>query len=156
MLIVTTRFTRKKAVLSVLLFGAILAGLIILVGRITTPEEPPQPQLADNQQRVDYLHSLGWQVAAEPLETLHFLLPDPLEEPYKSYNQLQLAQGFDLESCRGKQVSRFTYAVLNYPDRSEGVQANLYVCEERPVAGDICCTGANGFQIPLIPTEAGD
>ena len=153
MLIVTTRLTRKKAALAVILLGAILAGVIILVGRISAPQEEPLPQLGDNQQRVDYLLSLGWEVEPEPLETLQILLPETLEEPYRTYNQLQLSQGFDLGSCCGKQVSRFTYAVLNYPGRSEGVQANLYVCEEQPVAGDLCCPGADGFQEPLIQAE---
>ena len=153
MLIVTTRLTRKKAALSVILLGVALAGAIILVGRISAPEENPLPQLKDNQQCVDYLLSLGWEVAPEPLETLQILLPETLEEPYRTYNQLQLSQGFDLEACCGKQVSRFTYAVRNYPGRSEGVQANLYVCEEQPVAGDLCCPGTDGFQEPLIPTE---
>jgi len=153
MLIVTTRLTRKKAALAVILLGAVLAGVIILVGRISAPQEEPLPQLADNQQRVDYLLSLGWEVEPEPLETLQFLLPESLEEPYLTYNQLQLTQGFDLEPCCGKQVSRFTYAVTNYPGRSEGVQANLYVCEELPVAGDLCCPGADGFQEPLIQPQ---
>ena len=153
MLIVTTRLTRRKAALAVILLGAVLAGAIILVGRISVPEENPLPQLKDNQQRVDYLLSLGWEVEPEPLETLQILLPETLEEPYRTYNQLQLSQGFDLEACCGKQVSRFTYAVRNYPGRSEGVQANLYVCEERPVAGDLCCPGTDGFQEPLIRTE---
>ena len=153
MLIVTTRFTRKKAALSVILFGVVLAGLIILVSRPTGFPETPQPELTDNPQRVEYLLSLGWEVEPEPLETLQFLLPDTLEEPYLSYNQLQLPQGFDLEACCGKQVSRFTYAVTNYPGRSEGIQANLYVCEELPVAGDLCRPGADGFQEPLIQPQ---
>ena len=155
MLIVTTRFTRKKAVLAVLLLGAVLAGLVILVSRITAPEEPPLPQLTDNRQRVEYLLSLGWEVEPEPVETLQFLLPETLEEPYLSYNRMQLEQGFDLAACCGKQVSRYTYAVTNYHTRSEGVQANLYVCGDLPVAGDLCCPGANGFQEPLIqPRES--
>ena len=155
MLIVTTRLTRRKAALAVVLLGAVLAGVIILVCRASAPKEDLLPQLKDNQQRVDYLLSLGWEVEPEPLETLQILLPETLEEPYRTYNQLQLSQGFDLEACCGKQVSRFTYAVRNYPGRSEGVQANLYVCGEQPVAGDLCCPGTDGFQEPLIRTETG-
>ena len=153
MFIVTTRFTRKKAVWSVILFGLILALLILLVSRLTSSEEPPRPQLTGNAQRIAYLQSLGWEAEQEPLETLQFLLPNQLEEPYLSYNRLQLAQGFDLSACCGKQVSRYTYAITNYPGRSEGVQANLYICENLPVAGDICCPGSDGFQEPLIPEE---
>ena len=153
MFIVTTRFTRKKAVWSVILFGLILALLILLVSRLTSSEEPSRPQLTDNTQRIAYLQSLGWEAEQEPLETLQFLLPNQLEEPYLSYNRLQLAQGFDLSACCGKQVSRYTYAITNYPGRSEGVQANLYICENLPVAGDICCPGSDGFQEPLVPEE---
>ena len=152
MLIWTTRFSRKKAVFSVLAFGLLMALLILLTGR-TGSGSVPLPQLTDNSQRVEYLQSLGWEVEEEPLETLQFLLPQTLEEPYLSYNQLQLTQGFDLSNCCGKQVTRYTYHVKNYPDQSNAVQANLYVCEDQPVAGDLFCPGENGFQLALLPKE---
>ena len=148
MLIWTAKFSRKKAVAAVIAMGIVMAALIILMGRMDEAAEPPL--LTDNTQRVTYLQSLGWEVEPEPVETLQFLLPDTLAEPYLSYNQLQTAQGFDLTPCLGKQVSRYTYTVTNYPGRAEGVQANLYICEDRPVAGDICCPGANGFQEALV------
>lgn len=153
MMIWTTRFSRKKAVCTVLLFGAVMALLIILTDRLPEETEPAQPQLISNEERVAYLEGLGWQVENEPLETLQFLLPETLEEPYLSYNTLQMAQGFDLSDSCGKQVSRYTYAVTNYPGRTAGVQANLYICEELPVAGDIFCPGSDGFQTTLrFPT----
>ena len=150
MMIWTAKFSRKKAVAAILFFGVVMAALILLAGR--TPEEPeaPLPKLAGNEERVAYLQSLGWEVEPEPIETLQFLLPAELEEPYRSYNELQLSQGFDLSRCCGKQVSRYTYAVTNYPEQAEGVQANLYVCEDVPVAGDVCSSGTNGFQEPLL------
>lgn len=153
MLIWTARFSRKKAVLTVIAFGVLMAVLIVLTGRMPSESATP-PRLSDNTQRIEYLQSLGWEVEPEPLETLQFLLPDPLEEPYLTYNQLQLSQGFDLTDCSGKQVTRYTYAVTNHPDRPNGVQANLYICEEIPVAGDLFCPGANGFQTPLISEDS--
>ena len=152
MLIWTARFSRKKAVFSVILFGIIMVVLILLTGRTTTGNSA-SPVLADNSQRIAYLQSLGWNVDPEPLETLQFLFPDTLEEPYLSYSELQLAQGFDLSACCGKPVTRYTYSITNYPGQPEGVQANLYICDEVLAAGDLCCLGKDGFQSPLIPRE---
>ena len=149
MMIWTARFSRKKAVSAVILMGIVMAALIVLTGRMSE-EETAVPQLTTNEERVAYLQSLGWEITPEPLETLQFLLPDQLAEPYLTYNDLQKDQGFDLTVCCGKQVSRYTYAVTNYPGRQEGVQANLYICEDAPVAGDILCPGANGFQKTLV------
>ena len=154
MLIRTTRFSRKKAVFAVLLMGVVMAVLIVLVGRMPPEEEAAPPRLVSNEDRVAYLLSLGWQVESEPAETLQFLMPKELAEPYLSYNELQLPQGFDLSGCCGKQVSRYTYTVINYPDRPTGVQANLYVCEELPAAGDIWCPGAGGFQEALVRAQS--
>ena len=154
MLIWTTRFSRKKAVLAIITMGVVMAVLIVLTGRLSTQEASAPPQLTDNSQRVAYLQSLGWEVEPEPLETLPFLLPDTLAEPYLTYNELQKAQGFDLSACCGKQVSRYTYAVTNYPGRTAGVQANLYICEDHPVAGDVLCPGAQGFQEVLVRPAA--
>ena len=149
MLICTTRLTRKKAALAVIIAGAAVIGLIFLLGRSPTPEDSVSPLLTTGEARLDYIHSLGWTVEEEPLETLQFLLPPKLSGDYLSYNELQKQQGFDLERCCGKQVTRYTYAVTNYPGRADGVQLNLYLCEDLVVAGDVFCAGNDGFQIPL-------
>lgn len=143
----------EKVALAVIAAGAIVIALLLLLGR-GPGEETTVPQLLTNEDRVAYLQSMGWEVSAEPVETLQFLLPQELAEPYLTYNELQTAQGFDLRRCCGKQVARYTYTVSNYPGRPDGVQANLYICEGQPAAGDICCPGANGFQEPLVfPAE---
>ena len=149
MLIWTARFSKKKAVAAVIAMGLMIAALICLVGQRQS-QTPPELQLNTNPDRVAYLESLGWEVQTEPVETLQFLLP----EPYLTYNELQDSQGFDLSVCCGKQITRYTYTVTNYPDRADGVQVNLYVCESKPVAGDIFSPGANGFQATLVyPTD---
>lgn len=155
MMIHTIRLTRKKAALGVILAGAVLMALILLLGRGSDPEPLSQPLLTGNAERVAYLQELGWEVAEEPLTTLQFLLPPELKGDYVAYNVLQKQQGFDLESCCGKQVTRYTYAVTNYPGRPDGVQLNLYLCDDMPVAGDVVCIGADGFQNTLVfPTES--
>ena len=154
MMIWTTRFSRKKAVFAVLLLGVVLAAIILLAGGGDSGRPDTDTPLLTNEDRVAYLQSLGWEVDPEPVETLLFLLPETLEEPYLSYNELQKEQGFDLTACAGKQVSRYTYTVRNYPGRPDGVQANLYVCENLPAAGDICSPGADGFQAGLAFPEA--
>lgn len=144
MMIWTARLSKRRAVLLILLLGALIALAILLAGR---HEQGAQAvQLSSNEERVAYLTDCGWEVTPEPVETLQFLLPRELSEPYATYNELQLQQGFDLSESCGKQVERYTYAVTNYPGRSSGVQINLYVCEKVPVAGDVCCPGAGGFQ----------
>ena len=153
MLIFTTRLSKKKAAFAVIVAGVILAAIILLVGHFQDQHAGDLPQLTDNTQQITYLQSLGWEVESEPVETLQFLLPDPLEEPYLTYNELQKEQGFDLTACCGRQASRYTYAVTNYPGRPSGVQLNLYICEGVPVAGDVCCPGADGFQHTLAFPE---
>lgn len=157
MLIWTARVSKKtKAVVAVILAGVLAAVVLFLAGHSGSGESDAAWQLTSNVDRIAYLASMGWQVEEEPVETLQFLLPEELEEPYLTYNELQDAQGFDLSACCGKQVARYTYTVTNYPGRTEGVQANLYVCEGQPVAGDILCAGADGFQDTLVyPAESG-
>ena len=158
MLIWTARVSKKtKAVVAVILAG-ILAARGITDGAVIDVWNDLAhvrfyADVPGNADRIAYLESMGWQVEEEPVETLQFLLPEKLEEPYLTYNELQDSQGFDLSACCGKQVARYTYTVTNYPGRPEGVQANLYVCEGQPVAGDILCAGADGFQDTLVYPE---
>lgn len=151
MFILTTRFSKKRAIALLMILAVVILGLCVLL--LPGEAEDEQPLLENNDDRVAYLHSLGWEVAPEPLETLQLRLPETLPENYMAYNQIQLAQGFDLTACCGKQLTRYTYAVSNYPDRPDGVQLNLYVCQQLPVAGDVIAAGAGGFQTGLIRPE---
>ena len=142
MLIWTARVSKKtKAVVAVILAGILAAAVLLLVGRSGGGQDAAAWQLTGNADRIADRESMGGQVEEEP------------EEPYLTYNELQDSQGFDLSACCGKQVARYTYTVTNYPGRPEGVQANLYVCEGQPVAGDILCAGADGFQDTLVYPE---
>ena len=149
MVIMTAKLSWKRVFWTILiLFAAIFLGACIF--NALHKEDAPLPVLKTNEDRVAYLAELGWEVKEEPVETLRFLIPDVLTEPYLSYNALQLPQGFDLSLHRGEECERFTYAVTNYPGRPEGVQVNLYLCGNIPAAGDILCPGADGFQKPMI------
>lgn len=103
---------------------------------------------ADNAARVAYLEGLGWQVTPEPLETLSLLLPEDLSA-HAEYAALQKELGLPFDQCGGKTVTRYTYTVLNYPDLPQGVQANLLVCGDQIVAGDVTSLGQGGFRQSL-------
>ena len=143
MFIVTAKAPKARA----LLLGA-LAVLAVLAAVILLPRGQASEdgaRVETNEQRIAYLNALGWEVDAEPVEALTVTLPDTLEEPYRSYNELQRKQGFDLTPYLGETLDRYTYRVTNHPARAAGCQADLYVYDGAVVAGDVICTGANGF-----------
>ena len=153
MFIVTAKLKRRRVALSAVCLLALIALSAALLGR-GEKAGTDTVKVDSNDARVDYLRSRGWQVESEPVETLTVPLPDELVEPYLSYNTLQLEQGFDLTALCGKTLERYTYTVTNYPDHAGFCQADLYVCEDAVVAGDIVCTGENGFMAGLeYPTR---
>lgn len=146
--ILTTKLTKAKAVGAVLIVGALLCGLIFAVGHLQQKngDVRPSPQgVSDNEGRVAYLSAWGWEVNPSAVETLDLVLPETLDDSYESYNALQAENGLDLTDYCGKRVKRYTYSVLNYPNGVEGVQANLYLCGDTVIAGDIMASGQDGF-----------
>ena len=92
MLIWTARVSKKtKAVVAVILAGILAAAVLLLVGRSGGGQDAAAWQLTGNADRIAYLESMGWQVEEEPVETLQFLLPEKLEEPYLTYNELPVS-----------------------------------------------------------------
>ena len=74
---------------------------------------------------------------------------------YTQYNDLQLAQGFDLTPYRGKAVKRYTYEVYNYPDLPTGVVANLLIYKDKVIGGDVCTRALDGFMHGFSLEETG-
>lgn len=103
-------------------------------------------ELADDAARVAYLQELGWQVESTPLETLDLQLPRELSDTWDEYAQLQAQQALPFADYAGQPVRRYTYRVTNYPGVEKGVQANLYLCGDVLIGGDIVATGKGGFQ----------
>ena len=148
MFILTAKFPKRRIFLAAFCLLLVIA-LPIIFSHHAENKDADAVSVKTNDERVAYLQSLGWEVTPDPVETLSVPLPDTLVEPYLSYNALQLEQGFDLSAFCGKTLSRYTYIVNNYPNCEFGCQADIYLCDDTVVAGDIVCTGENGFMAGL-------
>ena len=158
MFIRTFSLTRKKAVLLVLLLGVFLCLAILFTAHTAHTDEDNESyepiSLSTDDQRRACLEQFGWTVSGNAVETLNLKLPDPLTREYLQYNALQLQQGLDLRPYAGQQICRYTYCIDNYPGIANGVQANLYVCQGKLIAGDIFYAGEQGFSAALAyPAE---
>lgn len=83
------------------------------------------------------------------------VIPETFGDVYQNYNAIQTEQGFDLSKFKGKQVTRSTYSVLNYPEQKEYIRANLLIYNDEIIGGDICSVYAkNGFMHGFVfPTK---
>lgn len=107
-----------------------------------------------NKMIVEYLEGIGWEVEDSPVEIAHLTLPERFDTVYETYNAVQTESGYDMSPFKGKNVSRYSYRVINHK-RSASVEviANIFVYENRIIAGDISSTALNGFMHGLNETE---
>ena len=154
MFVCSVRFSRAKAIACcmALLMAIAAAGIL---PRVFAKEEENSPvttvsmilqgvKIADNDARVEYLRSYGWEVEAEPEAIEEIVVPEEFSEVFEKYNAIQKEQGFDLTRQKGQRVKRYTYIVTNYPDEPDYVRANLLVCKDKVVGGDICSLKVQG------------
>ena len=144
--------SRRRIFLSFLSLSLVICLSFVLVGCLKkVPNEAASGILAaTNEERISYLNSLGWEVEEpEPIETLDLKLPEDLLTSWADYVALQDSQNLPFGSFAGQTVQRYTYRISNYPDVPNGVQANLYLCGDEVVGGDIIATGKKGFQAGL-------
>ena len=126
------------------IFAVVAAATVVLAGCFADKEETIT--LVDATAMVEYLQGLGWQVERDPIETLDLQLPQQLTESWGDYAAMQDEQGFPFTDYAGQPIRRYTFRVTNYPGVESGVQANLYLCEDVLIGGDIVATGKGGFQ----------
>ena len=126
------------------IFAVAAAAAVVLAGCFADKEETIT--LVDTTAMVEYLQGLGWQVERDPIETLDLQLPQQLTESWGDYAAMQDEQGFPFTDYAGQPIRRYTFRVTNYPGVESGVQANLYLCEDVLIGGDIVATGKGGFQ----------
>lgn len=151
MLIVTAKMPKRKLSLGVAAAALLCCCAIALnfgqaIGREASASALPSPKgVRSNQDRVDYLSAYGWQVSEEPVATQELLIPEEMDDSYTEYLALQNGQGFDLQKYAGKRVKRYTYEIFNYPTGETGVQANLLICKNTVVGGEVLSPRLDGF-----------
>ena len=94
---------------------------------------------------VDFLKQFGWEVDPLPVETKTVTIPSEFDKVYAAYNELQKEQGLNLAKYKGKDVTRYTFAVKNYQGYEGTVYANVLVYRNRVVGGDVCSADVSGF-----------
>ncbi|MCD8383136.1 MAG: DUF4830 domain-containing protein [Clostridiales bacterium] len=100
----------------------------------------------------DYLAALGWETDGL-VSTDQVALPDAFTSEYEDYLSVQADGGFDLLPYAGETVTRYTYAVANYPSGEEGVLADLLVLDGAVVGGELRSAALDGFMTGLVPRE---
>ncbi len=94
---------------------------------------------------ISFLSQFGWEVEAEPTEVKNVTIPGEFDKVFAAYNEMQKSLGLNLNKFKGKEVTRYTFAVTNYPDYEGTVYANVLVYRNRVIGGDICSADVSGF-----------
>lgn len=145
MFVKTFRLRRSVAfVLVAIMAGCLGIGAAHLLGGVDTIAASTAA-VTDNAGRIAFLSGYGWQVEEEPHEILEIVIPYEFDAVYEQYNQLQLTQGYDLTRWKGMTAKRYTYRITNYPNSQDEVFANLIICREQIIAGDVSSLSIHGF-----------
>ncbi len=107
-------------------------------------------RIKDDEDRRAFITSQGYTLADEIIEEVTFSVPKDFDRVISGYNEVQKAQGLDLEKYKGKKVTRYTYRVENYEGYEGTVYANIIVYRSKIIACDISSADPQGFVQPLI------
>lgn len=140
----TAKITKKRIFCAVIIL--LLPTLIFVAVKISGAESATKEiYLKSEQERISYLNKFGWQLEKNSETEKASSIPAEFDDVYKSYNELQKSQGFDLSEYAGNPVSIYTIKVLNYPENSEYVYATLILYDGKLIGGDIHSTALDGF-----------
>ena len=144
MLVMTAKVDKKKIAFIFAAVVLIIAALVMLIRGGDNSAPTVSTGVSDNDGRVAFLKSFGWEVTTSPVESGQVKIPKEQSDVFERYNALQLAQGYDLTKFGGKTVMRYVYQVNNYPDAKEPVYATLLIYKDQIIGGDITNTAPKG------------
>lgn len=161
MVILTAKVSKGKlaAIVLLILFVVVLLAVLLKNADEPTPgtdgeQTVSTSEVRTNEDRVAYLAQFGWEVSAEPVQTQEVRIPTDPSDVFERYNDLQLAQGFDLHDYAGKTVRRYVYEIENYPGGDGQYYATLLICKGAVIGGDVCAAEKGGVMHGFAMPEA--
>lgn len=104
--------------------------------------------ISDKFSAEDFCSQFGLSIDLSSETKEYITIPSEFNDVYEKYNSLQIQQGFNLESYKGKEAERRTYDVTNAVKASE-LKVNLIIYESRVIAGDLCTVSLDGAMTAL-------
>ena len=151
-MVMTAKVDIKKIAIGLAaVVGLILAVILLFGGNKDTVATAAT--VSDNDSRVEFLKSFGWDVSTSPTESGKVRIPEEQGEVFTRYNTLQKSHGYDLSNFAGKTVMRYVYKINNFPGATEPVYATLLVHKNQIIGGDITDTSAKGAIRGFIKPE---
>ena len=162
MVILTAKVSKGKlaAIVLLIIFVVVLLAVLLKNADAPAPAETGEEMtvtaenVRTNEDRVAYLAQFGWEVSAEPVQTQEVRIPTDPSDVFERYNDLQLAQGFDLHDYAGKTVRRYVYEIENYPGGDGQYYATLLICKGAVIGGDVCAAEKGGVMHGFAMPEA--
>lgn len=157
MFILTMKTSKKKLmIIPIVVFIMALIIIMIFYGKSENNNYAICPigkysvSATNNNERIEFLSQFGWKVEPEPIEICNIRIPSTFNSVYENYNSIQKEQGLDLVDYMGKNCERYTYKVLNYPNCSGAVYADLLIYNGIVIGGDVCSEELGGFMHSFI------
>lgn len=152
----TAKLDRKKLLIGLIVFVLVVCAIVLYFGKSSSSQAAAFGKtVKNNEQRVEYLKSFGWEVDKDPIDEETVVIPRKFTDVYAKYNDIQKAQGFDLSEYGGMEAVRYTYKVLNYPGEKD-VVADIIVFRGTVIAGDVQSVSLDGFMQGLeFPEKSG-
>lgn len=133
---------KNSVIIGIIIMVAVCAFLWIITSRA---------DVFGDEEAVALFQSLGYEIKVPPQEIKQMKLPETMDNIYEDYNQLQKQAGYDITPYLGKLVVRKTYLITNYSESDQiNVVGNLFIYDNKVIAGDITNVAINGFMHPLI------
>ncbi len=139
-----------KTLVTVLIIAAVVFAAIYTLNRLL---KPSAITLETESERIAFLEGLGWETSGEAINCREVTIPEEWNEVYVKYNDLQLEQGFDLSKYKGRPAVIYSYSILNYDGKPQNIVANLVICGDKLIGGDVSCTELGGFMQGLAKTK---
>ena len=145
MFVVSVKTGKRRMILALAAVLVILTAALA-AGKLLGGAQAAQSLAAGetNEQRLAFLLGYGWEADTEAVEVREITIPDVFDDVYLKYNEVQKAQGMDLERYRGKTCRQWIYNVTNYPAQGT-VHASLLVLDGKIIGGDLSSTELDGF-----------
>ena len=135
---------------------ATLCVLLLLVIFVPSYESAAEPVFSPDGKEISFEHirtdadrraflkQFGWEVSDKEPFYEEVSIPKEFDAIFTAYNDMQKAQGLDLQKYGGKVCHHYRYEITNY-DADEPVYANLLVYRGRVIGGDIASAKSGGF-----------